>query len=69
MTIELTMDERKCPVFVDGKECDLPLTEIDREAEKIARYDLAIYQCGLGHRSYLLHEPKGLTRRDKETGG
>jgi hypothetical protein len=63
------MDERKCPVFVDGKECDLPLIEIDREAEKIARYDLAIYQCGLGHRSYFLHEPKSQARRDRPTHG
>jgi hypothetical protein len=63
------MDERKCPVFVDGKECDLPLIEIDREAEKIARYDLAIYQCGLGHRFYFLHEPKSQARRDRATDG
>jgi hypothetical protein len=61
------MDAKKCPVFVDGKECDLPLTQVDREAEKIARYDLATYQCSLGHRSYFLHEPKGQPQRDKET--
>jgi hypothetical protein len=69
MTTDMTMDDRKCPVFVDGKECDLPLILVDREAEKIARYDLATYQCGLGHRSYLLHEPKDPPRRDKETDG
>jgi hypothetical protein len=65
----MTMDDKKCPAFVNGKECDLPLTEVDREAEKIARYDLATYQCGLGHRSYFLHEPKGQPRRDKEKDG
>jgi hypothetical protein len=65
----MTMDDKKCPVFVNGKECDLPLTEVDGEAEKIARYDLVTYQCGLGHRSYFLHEPKGQPRRDKEKDG
>ena len=65
----MIMDDKKCPVFVDGKECDLPLIQVDHEAEKIARYDLATYQCGLGHRSYFLHEPKGQPRRDKETEG
>ena len=38
-------------MFIDGKECGL-------EAEKIARYDLATYQCSLGHRSYILLEPR-----------
>jgi hypothetical protein len=54
---DMTMDAR-CLVFVDGKECGLPLTRVDPEAEKIARYDLATYQCSLGHRSYFLLETK-----------
>ena len=45
-------------MFVDGKECGRELTEVDREAKKIARYDLGIYECSLGHRSYFLLEPK-----------
>jgi hypothetical protein len=56
-----TMDAR-CLVFVDGKECGGPLTRVDLEAEKIARYDLATYQCSLGHRSYILHEPRSKAR-------
>jgi hypothetical protein len=52
------MEHKSCPVFVDGKECDCELTEVDLEAKKIARYDLATYQCSLGHRSYFLLEPK-----------
>ena len=48
------MEEKSCPVFVDGKECGLPLIPTDLEAEKIARYDLATYECGLGHRTYFL---------------
>jgi len=45
-------------VVVDGKECGRPLTLVDLEGEKIARYDLATYECSLGHRSYILLEPK-----------
>ena len=45
-------------MFVNGKECGLPLTPLDREAKRIARYDLATYECGLGHRTYFLLEPK-----------
>jgi hypothetical protein len=52
------MEDKRCLVLVDGKECGLPLSQIDREAEKIARYDLATYQCCLGHRSYFLLEPE-----------
>lgn len=52
------MEDKKCPVFVDGKECGRPLTLIDLQGEKIARYDLATYECTLGHRSYILLEPK-----------
>jgi hypothetical protein len=52
------MDHKSCPVFVDGKECDLPLTLVDLEGKKVARYDLGTYECSLGHRSYFLLEPK-----------
>src|SRR5512132_462467 len=56
------MDAKRCLVFVDGKECGHPLTRVDLEAEKIARYDLATYQCSLGHRSYILLEPRSKAR-------
>ena len=52
------MEAKKCPIFVDSKECGHPLTRVHLEAEKIARYDLATYQCNLGHRSYILLEPR-----------
>jgi hypothetical protein len=52
-----TMEDKMCPVFLDGKECGFPLTPVDLEAEKIGS-DLATYECGLGHRSYFLREPK-----------
>ena len=53
-----TMEGKKCAVFLDGKECGLPLTLVDREGKKIARYDLATYECSLRHRTYFLLEPK-----------
>jgi hypothetical protein len=28
------MEDKRCPVFVDGKECGLPLTLLELEAEK-----------------------------------
>ena len=56
------MQPKRCPVFVDGKECGRELTRVDLEAEKIARYDLATYQCSLGHRSYILLEPRSKAR-------
>jgi hypothetical protein len=52
------MEDKRCPVFVDGKECGLPLILVNLEGKKIARYDLGIYECSLGHRSYFLLEPK-----------
>jgi hypothetical protein len=51
------MEDKSCAAFVDGKECGLPLTQVDREVGKIARYDLVTYACSLGHRSYFLLEP------------
>ena len=63
-------DMHNCPVVFEGKECGLPLAQVDREAEKIARYDLATYQCGLGHRSYFLQEPlERVLRRVRKTNG
>ena len=60
-------DMQSCPVFFEGKQCGLPLAQVDREIEKIARYDLATYQCGLGHRSYFLQEPfERVLRSDKK---
>ena len=53
---------QSCPVFVDGKECGLPLTPVNCEAENIARYDLITYECGLGHRIYFLLEPESKAR-------
>jgi hypothetical protein len=62
------MEDKSCPVCVDGKECGLPLTLLDPEAEKIARYKVAIYECGLGHRAYFLQEPfESVTRTHKRT--
>jgi len=52
------MEDKRCPVFVDGKECSLPIILVEREAGKVARYDLGTYQCVLGHRTYVLLEPK-----------
>jgi hypothetical protein len=60
------VEDKTCPVYVDGKECGLLLTLLDREAEKIARYDLAVYECGLGHRSYFLLEAEQLDEQQKK---
>ena len=46
------MEDKKCAMSLDGKECGLPLTLVDLEAEKIARYDLATYECNLRHRYF-----------------
>jgi hypothetical protein len=50
------MEDKRCSVFIDGKECGLPVILVEREAERVARYDLATYECGLGHRTYFLLE-------------
>jgi len=52
------MEDKRCPVLIDGKECGRELTEVDREDKKIARYDLVVCECSLGHRSYFLREPQ-----------
>jgi hypothetical protein len=63
-------DMQNCPVFFEGKECGLPLTPVNCEAKKIARYDLITYECGLGHRSYFLQEPfERVLRSDRKTSG
>jgi hypothetical protein len=51
------MEDKRCPVFVDGKECGLPLILIEREVEKIAIYEVTTYKSSRGHRSYFLNEP------------
>ena len=51
------MQPKRCPLFVDGKECGRELTEVDLEAKKIAS-DLAVYDCSLAHRSYFLRDQK-----------
>jgi len=57
------MQPKRCPVFVDGKECGRRLTRLDRESRKIGRYSkLVIYACSLGHRSSFLVDVK---RRNK----
>ena len=52
------MEDKKCAVSLDGKEYGLPLTLVDLEGKKVARYDLATYECSLRHRTYFLLEPK-----------
>ena len=52
------MEDKRCLVLVDGKECGLPLSRIDREAEKIARYDSSRHiNAAWAIRSYFLQEP------------
>jgi len=62
-------DMQNCPVFVEGKECGLPLAPVNCEAKKIARYDLVTSECGLGHRSYFLQEPFERVLRSVKTNG
>jgi hypothetical protein len=64
----MTMEDKKCSVFVNGQECGHPLIRVDLEAKKIARYDLATDQCSLGHRSYILLEPQSKGRPSDMTG-
>jgi hypothetical protein len=44
------MEKRKCPVLVNGKECGLALTLVEREFETAT----AVYECPLGHRTHVL---------------
>jgi hypothetical protein len=52
------MQPKRCPVFVDGKECGRELTEVDLEAKELTRYDLVVCECSLGHRSYFFERAK-----------
>jgi uncharacterized protein (DUF1810 family) len=38
------MQPKRCPVFVDGKECSRELTEVEVEVKKLARCDLVTYK-------------------------
>jgi hypothetical protein len=52
------MEDKSCQVFVDGKECGRELILVNLEGKKIARYDLATYECNGRHRTYFLLEPR-----------
>jgi len=41
------MENRKCPVLVDGQECGLVLTLAEREIET----ETEVYECLRGHRT------------------
>jgi hypothetical protein len=43
------MEEKRCLVVVDGKECGLPLTPVADKPN--------VYQCAEGHRSTFVPEP------------
>ena len=43
------MEHKSCPVFVDGKECDRPLTLVDLEGKKIARFLTTSGSVNLNH--------------------
>jgi hypothetical protein len=48
------MENRKCRVLVNGKQCGLALILVEREFETAT----AVYECPLGHRSYVPLEPE-----------
>jgi hypothetical protein len=43
------MEDKRCLVVVDGKECGLPITRVADKPN--------VYQCEKGHRSILVPEP------------
>jgi hypothetical protein len=43
------MEDKRCLVVVDGKECGLPLTPVADKPN--------VYQCAEGHRSTFVPEP------------
>jgi hypothetical protein len=45
--------EKRCLVLVEGKECGLPVTPVNKEGGKEAN----MYQCPLGHRSFFVPVP------------
>src|SRR5918992_2686923 len=44
------MENGKCPVLVNGKECGLDLILIEQDVET----QIATYECALGHRTNIL---------------
>jgi hypothetical protein len=48
------MENRKCPVLAEGKECALALTLVERELET----GTGVYECPLDHRTYIPLEPE-----------
>jgi hypothetical protein len=44
------MENRKCPVLVNGKECGLELILTDQDVET----GIGTYECALGHRTNVL---------------
>jgi hypothetical protein len=47
------METRKCAALIDGKKCGLALTLAERDLETAT----GIYECPLGHRTYVPLEP------------
>ena len=52
------MENRKCPVLVDGKECGLALTLAERDTETATE----VYECLRGHRTSV---PLGVVEKRK----
>jgi hypothetical protein len=49
----MTMENKQCPAFVDGKKCDLLLTQTEQELET----GTVVFECPVGHRTYVpLHK-------------
>src|SRR6266496_5142830 len=44
------MENRKCPVLVDGKECALALILVEQDIDN----EREIYECPQGHRKHVL---------------
>jgi hypothetical protein len=38
----MTVEDKKCPVFVDGEECGYPLIRVDLEAQKNSQIRLSV---------------------------
>jgi hypothetical protein len=47
------LKKRICQVLVEGKECGLALSVVEREAETATQ----VCECALGHRTYVPVEP------------
>jgi hypothetical protein len=48
------IQKRTCPALVNGKECGLALSVIEKEVETAT----GIYECPLGHRTYVPLKPE-----------